>query len=83
MPGCRLQFEGAFFNELVVNVGAPAAGVLRELAGREILGGVDLGRFYPELSDCILMAATELTTSRDIDALCSALQEVVHVPAGV
>jgi hypothetical protein len=51
---------------------------------RNILGGVDLARWYPDLSDCILMNATELTTDADIGALASALGEIAsaRVPAG-
>lgn len=81
--GCSLRFTAPFFNEVVVNVHRAAAEVLAGLAAREILGGIDLGRFYPEYSDCILMAATELTTSKEIEQLCAALAEVVHVPARV
>ncbi|MDP9110874.1 MAG: aminomethyl-transferring glycine dehydrogenase subunit GcvPA [Candidatus Eremiobacteraeota bacterium] len=83
VDGCTLQFDAPFFNEFVVNVHAPAKDVLAKLQERGVLGGLDLGRFYPEFSDCILMAATELTSSSDIDALCTALGEVVHVPARV
>ncbi|MDP9018933.1 MAG: aminomethyl-transferring glycine dehydrogenase subunit GcvPA [Candidatus Eremiobacteraeota bacterium] len=83
VEGCTLEFDGAFFNELVVNVHMPAKDVLAALQERGILGGVDVGRFYPEYSTCILMAATEMTSQADIDALCSALKEVVHVPARV
>ncbi|MBV9737630.1 MAG: aminomethyl-transferring glycine dehydrogenase subunit GcvPA [Candidatus Eremiobacteraeota bacterium] len=83
IPGCRLQFEAPFFNEFVLNVGSSAADVLKALQKRGILGGLDLGRFYHEMSDCILMTATEMTTSKDIDALCAALQEVVRVPASL
>jgi glycine dehydrogenase subunit 1 len=83
LEGCTLQFEVPFFNEIVVNVHQPAREVLARLQERGILGGVDLGRYYPEYSDCILMAATELTSSADIDTLCSALREVVNVPARV
>jgi glycine dehydrogenase subunit 1 len=83
VPGCTLKFDAPFFNELVVDVHAPAKDVLAALQERGILGGLDLGRFYPELSTCILMAATELTSTEDIQALCAALQEVVHVPARV
>jgi len=50
--------------------------VLAELERRRILGGLDLGRFYPELADCILMTATELTSSADIDRLTAALSEI-------
>jgi len=83
ISGCSLPFDAPFFNEVVVNVGQPAEKVLDALKARGILGGVALGRFYPEYSDCIVMAATELTSSRDIDQLCSALSEVCNVPARV
>lgn len=81
--GCSLRFDAPFFNEVAVNVHRPAKDVLAELARRGILGGIDLGRFYPEYSDCILMTATELTSSKDIETLCTALEEVVNVPARV
>ncbi|HET9097192.1 MAG TPA: aminomethyl-transferring glycine dehydrogenase subunit GcvPA [Candidatus Baltobacteraceae bacterium] len=83
LEGCTLQFDAPFFNEIVVNVHQPAKDVLTKLQDRGILGGVDLGRYYPEYADCILMAATELTSSGDIETLCTALQEVVNVPARV
>ena len=83
LEGCTLQFDAPFFNEMVVNVHRPAREVLAKLQDRGILGGIDLGRFYPEYSDCILMTATEVTSSADIQALVMALQEVVNVPARV
>ena len=55
---------------------AGAARVLAALQERGIIGGLDLGRFYPELADCILMTATELTTPATSRALASALREV-------
>jgi glycine dehydrogenase subunit 1 len=83
VPGIRLTYDAPFFNEFVADVGRPAAGVLGELQDRGILGGIDLGRFYPELATCILMTATELTTSGDIDALANALREVLRAHAAV
>ncbi len=83
LEGCTLEFRAPAFNEFVLNVHRPAAGVLAALQARGILGGLDLGRFYPELSTCILMTATELTTSAEIATLVSALREVVNVPARV
>ncbi|HZZ00203.1 MAG TPA: aminomethyl-transferring glycine dehydrogenase subunit GcvPA [Candidatus Baltobacteraceae bacterium] len=81
IDGVDLKFAAPFFNEFVADVHRDGAEVLAGLQEREILGGIALGRFYPELSTCILMTATELTSSGDIAALASALQEVVHVPA--
>jgi glycine dehydrogenase subunit 1 len=59
-----------------VRVPGRARDVLAALEQKQILGGVDLGRFYPELDDCILMTATELTTSADVDRLATALSEI-------
>ncbi len=83
VDGVRLRFSAPFFNEFVVDVGRPAAEVLDALRERRILGGLDLGRFYPEYATSILMTATELTTRDEIAALRSALKEVVrpHVAA--
>jgi glycine dehydrogenase subunit 1 len=79
--GVDLRFCSPFFNEFVADVHQPAARVLAALQERGILGGVDLGRFYPELSTCILMNATELTTSGEIAQLADVLREVVLVHA--
>ncbi len=83
VEGVRLKYATPFFNEFVADVGRPAGEVLSALRARRILGGLDLGRFYPELGTCILMTATELTTSGDVRALADALQEVLRVPATV
>lgn len=83
VDGVRLKHSAPFFNEFVADVGRPAGEVLAALQGQKILGGVDLGRFYPELGSCILMTATELTTTGDIAALAGALAEALHVPAAV
>ncbi len=83
VPGVRIKHSAPFFNEFVADVGRPAGEVLAGLRERKILGGLDLGRFYPKMSRCILMTATELTTTGDIKALASALEEVLNVPAAV
>ena len=67
----------------MVDVHQAAAAVLAKLQERQILGGVDLGRWYPELSTCILMNATELTTTGEIASLATALGEIVRVHANV
>jgi glycine dehydrogenase subunit 1 len=81
VEGLHLKYAAPFFNEFVVDTGRPAGEVLAALQQRRILGGVDLGRFYPELKTCILMTATELTTSGDIHALATALEEIMRAPA--
>lgn len=69
-----------FFNEFTVRLSQPAAGVVEALAGKGILGGVPVSRLYPErpeLATLLLVAATEMTTDADMDALCRGLEEVL------
>lgn len=80
VPGVDLRFDAPFFNEVVVNVHQPAKDVLAKLTQRGILAGVDLGRFYPEYADSILMNATELNTTAEITTLQTALQETIGAP---
>jgi glycine dehydrogenase subunit 1 len=47
--------------------------VNRALLAKGIIGGVELGRFYPELSDCLLLCVTEQNSREEIDALCKAM----------
>jgi glycine dehydrogenase subunit 1 len=79
LPGVKL-LPSAFFNEFAVLLPKPAAGVVEALAKRNILGGVPVSRFYPtypELANLLLLTATETNTAADIDALISALKEVL------
>ena len=78
IAGFTRAFDAPVYNEVAIRVpaGLDAARVLTELEARSILGGVDLGRWYPHLTDCILMNATEMTTVADIDAVCAALRDV-------
>ena len=79
VPGFSRRFAAPVFNELAVRVpaGLRPSSILAGLQERGILGGVDLGRWYPEFSDSVLMTATELTTDADIDALGAALDAIV------
>jgi glycine dehydrogenase subunit 1 len=78
IDGCEVAFTAPAFNEFVLRVPDSASEVLDALRERRIIGGLDLGRFYPELAGCILMTATELTTTAQIGQLASALREVVQ-----
>ena len=60
------RFTGNFFNEFVVR--APES-VNKELLKKKIIGGLPLGRFYPELADSMLLCATEMTRRADMDVL--------------
>ncbi|MBI5414865.1 aminomethyl-transferring glycine dehydrogenase subunit GcvPA [Candidatus Peregrinibacteria bacterium] len=59
-------FSAPFFNEFVVDVGN-AKGVLSELRTRDIGGGIDLGKLYPELEGKLLVCATEIHSGEDVE----------------
>ena len=64
------RFSGKFFNEFVVRAeGKSPAEINKALLKKKIIGGLPLGRFYPELADSILLCATEMTKRADMDAL--------------
>jgi glycine dehydrogenase subunit 1 len=81
VEGYTLRFTAPFFNEFVVDAHRDAGGVLAALEERGVLGGVALGRHYPELQNCFLTTATELTTSGDVAAFARALAEIAHAGA--
>ena len=64
------RFSGRFFNEFVVRAeGKSPEEINKALLKKKIIGGLPLGRFYPELADCTLLCATEMTKRADMDAL--------------
>jgi glycine dehydrogenase subunit 1 len=72
--------SGPFFNEFTLRLAQPARPIVRTLAERGILAGVPLGRLYPgvdALDQGLVVAVTETTTDDDLDALASALTEVL------
>ncbi|MEQ1687416.1 MAG: aminomethyl-transferring glycine dehydrogenase subunit GcvPA [Sphingopyxis sp.] len=72
--------SGAFFNEFRLTLNKDSRQVARDLADRGILCGVPLGRLYPDrpdLSNDLLVCATELTNDADSAALCTALAEAL------
>ncbi len=70
----------SFFNEFTLRLSKPAAEVVERLAAKGILGGVPVSRLLPgkpALADLLLVAATETVSEGDIDALATALGEVL------
>ncbi len=64
------RFQGKFFNEFVARVeGRTPEELNRALLKHKIIGGLPLGRFYPELADSMLLCATEMSRRTDMDAL--------------
>jgi glycine dehydrogenase subunit 1 len=64
------------FNEFAIRVPGAAAELVETLASRGVLAGVPFSRLDPSsgLDDVLILCATELTTTDDIDALAGALE---------
>ena len=79
VPGVRLVND-TFFNEFTLDLGQEARPIVRALAERGVLAGVSLGRLYPgegSLANGLVVAVTETTSDEDVEALASALEEVL------
>ena len=68
----RRKFAGPFFNEFVAV--APEE-INKALLKKKIIGGLPLGRFYPELTDCVLLCATEMSRREHMDTLAEVFEE--------
>ncbi len=83
VTGVSLRFNRPFFKEFTLDVGRIGAkggtitpeDWLAALLERGYHGGLSLGRWYPELSDCLSVAVTEKRTRAEIDGLAAAFTE--------
>ncbi|HLW61289.1 MAG TPA: aminomethyl-transferring glycine dehydrogenase subunit GcvPA [bacterium] len=74
LPGYRIAFPAPTFHEFVVRCPVDPEEINRRLLAHRILGGLPLGRFYPELRDCWLLCVTESRTREEIDQLVGYLE---------
>jgi len=70
-----LVFDAPFFHEFVVRAnGKSPEAINGELLTKKIIGGLPLGRFYPELKDCMLLCATEMSKRQDMDTIAASFR---------
>ncbi len=71
-PGAKLRFTGApWFNEFVLYTEEDPAAWSQRLRSDRIVGGLDLHRWYPEMSNCTLWCATEIMPRERMDKTAS------------
>jgi glycine dehydrogenase subunit 1 len=80
--GRRVRFSGAHFNELVVSGVRHGDDLRNRLAGESIVGGLELGRYYPELAGDTLFCFTETAPRQKIDRLVEVCSEVLAGSSG-
>jgi glycine dehydrogenase subunit 1 len=79
VPGVSV-LNKAFFNEFTIRVPGNATEVIERLAAKGILGGVPVARLEParpDLSDLIVVAATEVNSEDDFRAFADTLKETL------
>jgi len=70
-----MVFDRPTFKEFAVRSSdRPVEELLEAARAQGVFAGVPLGRWYPELADCLLVAVTEKRTKDEIDGLARCLQ---------
>lgn len=79
IPGIEAPFHStSIFHEAAVCLPCPAAPVLEKLLQQNILGGLALEPYYPELGHALLVCATETKTDEDIETYVSAMADILR-----
>jgi len=69
----QLAFQAPVFKEFVLRLPGRNVDQIVDAALRQnLLAGVPLGKWYPELADCLLVSVTEKRTKDEIDRLAAA-----------
>jgi glycine dehydrogenase subunit 1 len=77
IKGIKRKFKGNFFNEFVLEFSGGFEKIRGFLRKKGIVGGLNLGEYYPELKKCALVCVTEMDKREEIDKLAAILKEGV------
>lgn len=75
LPGWKIRFKAPFFNEFVATAPGDIDFLNKKLLKKNIIGGLPLKTFYPELINSLLFCVTEKRTKIEMDKLISILKE--------
>jgi glycine dehydrogenase subunit 1 len=73
VPGFRLRFVGAYFNEFVLECPVPAERIRNRLLSDGLLAGVPLAHCGKSWKNSLLVCATEQRTEEEMDRFAAAL----------
>lgn len=77
IKGIKMMGEANVFNEFAFSFGIPFAEVDAFYQQHGIAPGVDLGRFYPELSEMVLVSVTETKSKQQLDEYVKLAKELI------
>jgi len=75
--GATLPYSGPVYNEFTIRTTRPAAEIVTELEKEGILAGIPLQRFFPEMTNDLLVAVTELHTVEHLDRYAAAIARIL------
>jgi glycine dehydrogenase subunit 1 len=78
LEGVELVFSANNFHECVFKTTKPASQVLEVMAARGILAGLDLGKYFSDQQNAVLVCTTETKSEQDISNYLSALEAVLQ-----
>ncbi|WP_459911133.1 aminomethyl-transferring glycine dehydrogenase subunit GcvPA [Desulfotomaculum defluvii] len=73
LPGYQLAWPTPVFKEFVIKTKVSPKVINQKLLQYNILGGLDLGQYYPELKEHMLFCVTEKRSRQDIELLAERL----------
>jgi glycine dehydrogenase subunit 1 len=76
--GAKPAFKAPFFQEFPVKLpsGQDVTALNKKLLAQKIIGGLDLGKYYPELAGYMLVCVTENRTKLEIDNFVKVLEGI-------
>ncbi len=76
IEGFELYYNRPFVREVAVRTPVPAERIILSLIEKRILPGVNAGRWYKGMDNCLLTAFTEKRTEDEVEKLVSGLKEL-------
>ncbi len=76
IDGFELAYTGPFVREFAIKTPLPAKEIILALSEKNILPGVDAGRWYEGFDNCLIVALTEKRTDDEIAALIDGLKQL-------
>jgi glycine dehydrogenase subunit 1 len=75
LDGFSPYFEAPFLREFAIKTPEPASEIISALTDKGLLAGINAGRWYDGLDDCLIVAVTEKRSDQDIARLVEGLKE--------
>lgn len=77
IAGVELVFKTPYFHEALIQFNRPVAPIIQQLADAGIAGGYAPEEHYPELTNTLLICATEMRTPSEIDLFAKTVHSIM------